>query len=144
MPAGPTSLPGDRIIWDPSRSPTGPVAILISSASKAFAVYRNGVEIGRAPLDVSLPAGQHVYSAVGRLDDQGRHVWIRVDGKPEWHEPSFTKIAQHARLPDAFIADVRSVVTAGTTMVLSDLPLDRSTQSDRDFHILKLWETAQN
>jgi len=34
--------------WHPDDSPTGPVALIVSSADKTVYVYRNGVEIGRA------------------------------------------------------------------------------------------------
>jgi hypothetical protein len=119
------------------------VTILISGASKGLFVYRNGVEIGRARFAASLPGGQHVYSALDGADAQGRRKWLRVDGKSSRKDPSFTEVAQSLAIPEAFIAGVRSVVTPGTTMVISDLPVDKSTQSEPDFKIMGLWETAQ-
>jgi hypothetical protein len=130
------------ITWQPEISPAGPVSVLISSASRALIVYRNGVEIGRAPFGASLPKGQHVYSALDGADAEGRRKWVRVDGKPEQHDPSFTEVAQAARLPQSFIAGVRSIVTPGTTMVLTDMAADKSTQSQPDFKVMGLWETA--
>jgi hypothetical protein len=32
--------------WNPDKSPTGPVSVIISSADKTVYVYRNGMEIG--------------------------------------------------------------------------------------------------
>jgi hypothetical protein len=133
---------GGEIVWKPEISPAGPVSILASSASRALIVYRNGVEIGRVPFRASLPKGQHVYSALDGADTEGRRKWIRVDGKPEAHDPSFTELAEAARLPQAFIAGVRSIVTPGTTMVLTDMAVDKSTQSEPDFKVMGLWETA--
>jgi hypothetical protein len=100
------------------------------------------VEIGRAPCAVPLPKGQHVYSALDGADAEGRRKWVRVDGKPEANDPSFTELAQAARLPQSFIAGVCSVVTPGTTMVLTDMAVDKSTQSEPDFKVIGLWETA--
>src|SRR2546428_13763806 len=34
--------------WNPDKSPSGPVSLIVSSAAKTLYVYRNGVEIGRA------------------------------------------------------------------------------------------------
>src|SRR6266478_8724365 len=34
--------------WDPDKSPSGPVSMIVSSADKTVYIYRNGVEIGRA------------------------------------------------------------------------------------------------
>jgi hypothetical protein len=133
----------DGTSWNPQKSPTGPVAILISSASKGLYVYRNGVEIGRVRFTASLPRGQYIYSALDGADAQGRRKWLRVDGKSAWRDPSFTSIAQSLAIPETFIAGVRSVVTPGTTMVISDLPVDKSTQSDPNFKIMGVWDTAQ-
>lgn len=133
---------GGELVWKPEISPEGPVSILISSASRALIVYRSGVEIGRAPFAAPLPKGQHVYSALDGADAEGRRKWLRVDGKPEAHDPSFTELAQAARLPQSFIVGVRSIVTPGTTMVLTDMAVDKSTQSEPDFKVIGLWETA--
>lgn len=130
------------VTWQPEISPAGAVSILASSASRALVVYRNGVEIGRAPFTAPLPKGQHVYSALDDMDSEGRHKWVRVDGRPEHHDPSFTEVAQAARLPQSFIAGVRAIVTPGTTLVLTDMAVDKSTQSAPDFKVIGLWETA--
>jgi hypothetical protein len=33
--------------WDPDKSPTGPVSVIVSNVDKTVYIYRNGVEIGR-------------------------------------------------------------------------------------------------
>jgi hypothetical protein len=140
----PASAPVGESTWTPEISPSGPVTILISGTRRALVVYRNGVEIGRTPFTARLPKGQHVYSAVDGADAAGRLKWIRVDGKPQQHDPSFTEIARAGGVPEQLFAGIRSVVAPGTTMVISDLPVDKSTQSEPDFKIMGLWETAQN
>src|SRR5258708_1381886 len=42
--------PGKNFTWDPAKAPSGPVSIIISTADGRIYVYRNGVEIGRAPV----------------------------------------------------------------------------------------------
>ena len=50
--------------WNPERSASGPITMVVSSANKAIYVYRNGNVIGRAPVEVSGRGslGDHVYS----------------------------------------------------------------------------------
>ncbi len=39
-------------IWNPERSPGGPVTVVVSAADRALYVYRNGNPIGRAPVGI--------------------------------------------------------------------------------------------
>src|SRR5947199_3974942 len=58
--------------WNPDKSPTGPVSLIVSSADKTLYVYRNGVEIGRAGIpnvQVVSPLNDRVFSALNGLDE---------------------------------------------------------------------------
>src|SRR5262249_47318663 len=80
--------------WQPERSPTGPITIVVSSADHALYVYRNGDAIGRAELEVdgSAGLGQHVFTLLegttGKPSElaPGREArrWMRVtsEGHP--------------------------------------------------------------
>jgi hypothetical protein len=140
-PAADAALPPGEFSWTPEKSATGPVTILFTSADKLVYVYRNGVEIGRAPFNLRL-GGMHVYSALAGGDAEGRRKWVRVDGAPAANDPSFTALATGAGIPQAFIASVRSVVQPGTTMVLTDQPVNGDTQSKPGFKILGPGEVA--
>ena len=50
--------------WNPERSPTGPVTIVVSGADRAAYVYRNGSPIGRAAVEMEGRGslGDQVYS----------------------------------------------------------------------------------
>src|SRR4030095_8557565 len=50
--------------WNPERSASGPITIVVSAADKSMYVYRNGSPIGRAPVEVSGMGslGNHVFS----------------------------------------------------------------------------------
>jgi hypothetical protein len=104
-------------------------------------VYRNGIEIGRAPFARGV-SGMHVYSALDGADAEGKRKWVRVDGAPAAKDPSFTELATGAGIPATFIAGVRSVVLPGPTMVLTDKPVNGETQSKPGFKILGLGEVA--
>ena len=44
------AAPAGPVVWQPEKAPEGPVSIVISAADGAAYIYRNGVEIGRAPV----------------------------------------------------------------------------------------------
>jgi hypothetical protein len=41
--------PTNSFTWDSAKAPAGPLSIIISTADRSIYLYRNGVEIGRAP-----------------------------------------------------------------------------------------------
>lgn len=47
---------GQTYAWQPELAPTGPISMLVSSSDQQLAVYRNGVEIGRARAVLHAPA----------------------------------------------------------------------------------------
>ena len=140
-PAADAPLAKGEFSWTPEKSDHGPVTILFTSADKQAYIYRNGVEIGRAPFTSGV-SGMHVYSALSGADAEGRRKWVRVDGKPAANDPSFTELAEKSGIPEQFIASVRSVVQPGTTMVLTDKPVNSNTQSQPGFKIMGLGEVA--
>jgi L,D-transpeptidase catalytic domain len=141
-PAADAALAKGAFSWTPEKSDHGPVTVLFTSADEQAYIYRNGVEIGRAPFKGRV-GGMHVYSALDGADAEGRRKWVRVDGKPTANDPSFTELAEKSGIPEQFIASVRSVVQPGTTMVLTDKPVDGNTQSKPGFKIMGLGEVAE-
>lgn len=68
--------------WDPDKSPTGPVSLIISSADKTVYIYRNGVEIGRAGIpnpQVISPLNDLVFTALQGTDSEGHLRWAESD-----------------------------------------------------------------
>jgi L,D-transpeptidase catalytic domain len=126
--------------WDPSKAPTGPVALIVSSADKTVYVYRNGVEIGRAGIpnaQVVSPLNDRVFSALQGTDAQGHVRWIEVTaaGKEGASESLFVT-AQKSGLPPEFVAKARTVIAPGTTIIFTDRSVDPNTQSPPNFQIL--------
>src|SRR5207248_10282935 len=67
--------------WNPDKSASGPVSLLVSSADKTLYVYRNGVEIGRSGIPNSQAVSSlndRVFSALNGLDDEGHLRWVEV------------------------------------------------------------------
>jgi len=112
--------------WNPTASPSGPVSIIISTGDQQVVVLRNGVEIGRAHAVVAQQTDQpQVMTFVGGEKPQ----WIQVgvsDLKGESAEIISTERVEQMRLPAAFVAGMRSVITPGTTVLVTQAAVDAS------------------
>ncbi|HEU0276004.1 MAG TPA: L,D-transpeptidase [Candidatus Udaeobacter sp.] len=132
-------IPG-KFDWDPDKSASGPVSLIISSADKTAYVYRNGVEIGRAGIpnpQLVLPLNDRVFSALSGPDPDGHLRWIEMTsaGK-EGSSQSLFLAAQKSGIPTDFLAKARGVITPGTTIIFTDKPVDPTTQSPPGFQIV--------
>ena len=109
-----------RVVWQPDRSPGGPVSIVVSVADQRAIVLRNGTEIGSAPVTVEGPiAGSWAY-ALRSVDAAGQH-WIRVplSAKAETDQHVPREEWQRFSAPDAFRRAVAAIVEPGTTIVVT-------------------------
>src|SRR5437867_598741 len=126
--------------WNPDKSPSGPVALIVSSADKTVYVYRNGVEIGRSGIpnpQVVLPLNDRVFSALQGTDADGHLRWVQVTAaaKDSSNESLFLA-AQKSGLPTQLLAKAREVITPDTTIIFTDKPVDPTTQSHTNFQIV--------
>ena len=126
--------------WNPDKSPSGPVSLIISSADKTVYVYRNGVEIGRAGIpnpQVVSPLNDLVFSALQGTDADGHLRWAAVTatGESKSNENIFLA-SQQSGLPAAFLDKAKAVITPGATLIFTDRPVDLTTQSAPNFQIL--------
>jgi hypothetical protein len=126
--------------WDPDKSPSGPVSLIVSSADKTVYVYRNGVEIGRAGIpnaQVVSPLSDRVFSALQGTDTQGHVRWIEVTATgTEGGSESLFLTAQKSGLPSEFVAKAKTIIAPGTTIIFTNRPVDPTTQSPPNFQIL--------
>jgi hypothetical protein len=126
--------------WNPDKSPSGPVSMIVSSADKTLYVYRNGVEIGRAGISnpqLILPLNKEVFSALNGLDSDGHVRWVEVTsaGK-EGSNQSLFLAAQKSGIPSEFLGKARGVISPGATIIFTDKPVDPTTQGAPGFQIL--------
>jgi hypothetical protein len=100
-------------------SADGPVSIIISTGDQQVVVLRNGVEIGRAHADVQQQTSEtQVMTFAGGKDKQ----WIQVGVSDLTGQPAeiiSTERVEQMHLPAAFVADMRSVITPGTTVLVT-------------------------
>jgi hypothetical protein len=132
--------------WNPDKSPTGPVSMLISRADKRMVVVRNGVEIGRSKVEISRPQdslGSFVFVAHDHGSNMGggpKQVrWLSHEladvhygsGSHGGHENPLTRI----KIPDPFLVDIQPLLMEGTTLVITDAPILRKS-SGKDMAVI--------
>jgi hypothetical protein len=126
--------------WDPNKSHSGPVSMIVSSADKTVYVYRNGVEIGRAGIpnpQVVSPLNDRVFSALQGIDANGHLRWVQVTAKgKDTSTESLFFAAQKSGLPTEFLTEARQVISPGATIIFTDKPVDPTTQSHTGFQIV--------
>ena len=117
--------PDEDYRWTPEKSPKGPLTILFSKPDQRMLVLRNGVEIGRAK--VELPAmdfGTHVLTYAP--DSTGASHWIVV-GVPGFEENAGEeldpRILEMVKIPKPFEDAVRAQIQPGTTVLVTRTPL---------------------
>jgi hypothetical protein len=120
----PAPLPAsDEFTWNPTPS-TGPVSIIVSAADQQVVVLRNGIEIGRSRAEVPDTSTTKVMTYAG-----GKNEWITVGvSGPAAQAADAADAAEFAQLkfPAAFSSRLRSVITAGTTLLMTPNPVSPS------------------
>jgi hypothetical protein len=122
--------------WDPDLSTSGPISILLSQGSGLVVVYRNGIEIGRAKLEVTgdAPLVDHALvlaegpSSVPDpyVPDPAKYRWLRI-GVPGHQGEQGTEVDPAAvariKIPPDFAARVSRILTPGTTLFVTNEPI---------------------
>lgn len=118
--------------WEPEKSPSGPVSVLLSRYDNRVIVIRNGVEIGRARIvvrDPQQPLGTHVLvvkSAANPGDPNSRPTWTGVGVIGHMGDanvqPSIAAV-QRIVIPDKFRQDVAPLLVVGSTLMVTDAPV---------------------
>jgi L,D-transpeptidase catalytic domain len=118
--------------WQPERSPSGPVSIVLSQGSQRVVVYRNGIEIGRARLTISgdEPITSHALVLTEGpsnisdpyVPDPTKYRWVRI-GVPGHLQETGTEVTAAAlariKLPAEFVQQINSILTPGATLFVT-------------------------
>ncbi|GAB6196866.1 L,D-transpeptidase family protein [Lysobacter xanthus] len=131
------ALPPDAPLdWQPQRSPSGPLSIVISTADGRVVATRNGVRIGSAPIDASS-AGLRGTRAWVMLDGAGVGTSLAVPGRAarRWLAIGVAGTKQDTAAVDAALRSGRLAfprefseklydeLAPGTTVILTDEPM---------------------
>ncbi|MEZ0471104.1 L,D-transpeptidase [Luteimonas salinilitoris] len=123
--------------WQPELAESGPLSIVLSAADRRLVVYRNGVEIGSARIDIRDPArplGTHAFIVKQPVAARSAPTWLAV-GIPghmvDAGAPLDPAAADRVVVPPAFVAAVTPLLAPGTTLLVTDAPiLEHSTGVD--------------
>jgi hypothetical protein len=121
--AGPESvLPATtRYSWEPDKSPSGPVSIVVSGRDRRIVVLRNGIEIGTSPLVIDGPVQSTLAFMLRSIDAEGYH-WLRLPlpGKLiEGGEDMSPAERARVHLPEAFRTALDGVLQPGATLLVT-------------------------
>ena len=120
--------PAGPLVWQPEKAPEGPVSIVLSAADGAAYIYRNGIEIGRAPVGgLQGVSGSHAFSALEAVDAQGRRGWLSITSVGG-ATPDVKALADRMKVDAGILANTRALIVPGTSMILTDAPVNTDTQ----------------
>jgi hypothetical protein len=130
--SGAVALPlGDKqdFSWLPQLSPSGPTSIIVSAGDQIVVVLRNGVEIGRARAQIQHSALESQVLTLTKTPHR-KPQWIQVgvqDVAPEDAAIVSTQGIERMQLPAQFVTHMRSVMTPGTTVLVTQAPINGDT-----------------
>ena len=112
-----TELPGTaaEYAWEPERSPSGPLSLLLSVADRRLHVYRDGEEIGAAAASFARPEEPILPAVFVRLD-RAPPTWSQVDLFDAKAAPARSDVLDRLILPRDFAAAVLPDLVPGTSL----------------------------
>lgn len=132
---GDAKLKPGSYVWQPERSPQGPVIIIVSLPEQLVHVYRGGIEIGMSTCSTGKPGHRTPTGIFTILEKQRQHVSSIYKGAqmPNMERLTWGGIALHAgnlpgypashgciRLPLKFSALLFEVTHNGTAVIIAD------------------------
>ncbi|MGE8225360.1 MAG: L,D-transpeptidase [Stenotrophomonas sp.] len=116
----------DQFRWEPQKSPSGALSMVMSTTDRRLFVFRNGIEIGRARIDFRdgpARSGTHAYLLSAALAGQGP-AWRQI-GIPGREDEAGQNVSAHdvARVvvPPEFSAVVTPLLQPGVVLLQTDL-----------------------
>jgi hypothetical protein len=157
--SAPSLTANEQYRWQPEKSPTGPLTVLISTKDQSAIVLRNGAEIGRARIGIAgtQPFGNQAYIV---LEGTTSTPSVLVPGQPglKWMNvsvPGVPDAAEHVvrngvinkdaisriAVPVEFAKLVYGQLKPGSTLLLTDGSITKS-NSGQDMTVLTDSSTA--
>ena len=138
--------PQGRTIWNPSKSPSGPFSVLLSYADRRAYVWRNGIQIGQAPLGIaagSNPAEGVFVMLEGEEPSDSRFPGLKMS---PWTTLSLdggnargnavSTLRSQLSLPEDFRKKCNKALTPGTILVATSESSNKNTRSNGPMNIM--------
>ena len=131
--------------WHPDRSPSGPLAIIVSLTKQRVYVYRNGIQIGVSTCSTGKKDHETPTGVFTILEKEKEHYSSLYDdaAMPMMQRLTWDGIALHAgklpgypashgcvRLPKAFAEKLYAVTQTGTPVIIADAATQPSSVYD--------------
>lgn len=147
-PSGEKAQPAGTIIWEPHKSPSGPVNCLISYTDKTLYVIRNGIIIGQSPIGLFFDPGE--------APPEGVFLMLEGEDTPEPYLPGVTihpwsvlsltggtaqkdaisRMRGRIRIPTNFRLAVQKLIHPGTILLATHESSTPKTRGSSDFAIM--------
>jgi hypothetical protein len=107
--------------WEPEKSPTGPMTIIVSKHDQRIVVLRNGVEIGRSVAEINDDdPGSHVINLTRGADGKTHWIYVGLPGHDddkgrELDEATLNRV----HMPRGFFEVVSSALQPGATILVT-------------------------
>ncbi len=139
--------PAGTVVWEPHKSTTGPFSVLLSYADKTVYVWRNGVQIGQAPIEIvpgtTPPEGVFMMLAGTEPPDPRfpgvqLHPWatLSLKGGTGGNRP-VGGIRDSVRFPREIQKKANALFTPGTIVLATRESSNNATRSSGDFTIMR-------
>jgi L,D-transpeptidase catalytic domain len=130
-----TAAAAGDYVWQPARSPSGPVSLLLSVADRRLHVYRNGEEIGTAAASFARPEEPIVPAVFVRLDREPP-AWSQVALSDAKVPPARSDVLDRLVLPPPFAAAVLPELAPGTSLYATLASAGEETRTGPGFTVI--------
>ncbi len=131
--------PEGKVVWNPSKSRTGPFSLLISYADKTMYVWRNGIQIGQTPIGIRPGAkpAEGVFMMLAGKEANGNHAWT-VLSITDQSAPgdSVSNLRSDLYIPHEFSKKIKPLLKPGTLLITTKDSSNKNTRSGRNFKII--------
>lgn len=110
------------VTWQPDKSPTGPISLVLSGSDKRLMVLRNGVLIGSAPVTIDGPITETMGFTLTSIDGTNFH-WLQLPLPGQTLQPGQEMSAterSRVRLPQEFRLALDRELTPGVTLLVTN------------------------
>jgi hypothetical protein len=107
--------------WQPEKSPSGPLSIVLSGRDKRIVVLRNGTEIGSSMIEIEGAVTETMAFTLLGIDAEGYH-WMRLPlpGQlPETARELTTAERARVHMPEPFRLGIATALRPGTTLLVT-------------------------
>jgi hypothetical protein len=107
--------------WQPEKSPTGPLSIVLSGRDRRIVVLRNGIEIGSSAIEIEGPVTETMAFTLRSVDAAGYH-WLRLPlpGQTPAAAGEMTSSERgRVKIPEPLRLAIAAALQPGTTLLVT-------------------------